>query len=169
MKKNEVKFVSKIFVLFSALSMSGCVSVALKKEPIVKSDKYTYQNPGSPFKKVDPDNADHAWRNSKTGNTIAVISECSTSRDPELSTLESESVQALSAVKISSSKEMIFNDREALRSTAEGTIDGVSVKIDVLNFKKSSCMYSLTYFGRSKGFQADQNEFENFLKGFSAQ
>jgi hypothetical protein len=159
----------KLFTLPICFAAMGCVSVGLQKTPIVKSDKYTFQNPNSAFKKVDPDNADYAWRNPKTGNTIAVISECSATKDPELGALESESIQALSSPKILSSKESTFNDREALRSVAEGTIDGVAVKIDVLNFKKSTCVYSLTYFGRLKSFGLDQVEFENFLKGFTAQ
>ena len=163
---------SKILQMFALMVLStavGCVSVGLKKEPVVKSDKYNFQNPNSPFSKVDPDNADHAWRNPKTGNTIAVISDCNPNRDPELMIMESESIQALHGAKVISSNYMNYNDREGLRSIAEGTVDGVPVKIEVLNFKKSACMYSLTYFGRSKGFSGDQSVFENFIKGFSAQ
>lgn len=161
--------VLKALMGLALLSSSACVSVSLKKEPIVRSEKYTYQNPSGNFKRIDPDNADHAWRNSKTGNTIAIISECSQTKDPELITLESESMEALSSAKILSSKTMAFNEREALRSMGEGNIDGVPVKIDVVNFKKSNCMYALTYFGKSTGFANDQTEFENFIKGFKAQ
>lgn len=167
--KPQASNILKMLMGLALLSLSACVSVSLKKEPIVRSDKYTFQNPSGNFKRIDPDNADHAWRNSKTGNTIAIISECSTSKDPELATLESESMEALSSSKILSSKTLNFNDREALRSVGEGNIDGVPVKIDVLNFKKSTCMYSLTYFGRSSSFANDQSEFENFIKGFKAQ
>lgn len=151
------------------LAITGCVSVALKKEPVIKSDKYTYSSPSGTFKKVDPDNADVAWRNPKTGNTIAVISECTANKDPELGTLENESISALTSPKVISSKTFTYNDREALRSQVEGLVDGVPVKMDVVNFKKSTCIYSLTYFGMSDGFAADQAIFDNFIKWFSAE
>lgn len=168
MNISMLKF-AKIIAVGIALGTTACVSVALKKEPVVKSDRYTYSAPSGIFKSVDPDNADVAWRNPKTGNTIAVISECTTVRDPELTTLENESLSALTSTKILSSNRMIYNDREALRSLAEGNVDGVPVKMDVVNFKKSTCIYSLTYFGMASSFASDKGEFETFVKWFNAQ
>ncbi len=110
-----------------------------------------------------------AWQNQKSGNTIAVLSECSETHDPTLSDLEEDMSQALTEPKITKTEALTFEGREALRSIIEGKVDGVPVKVDVLTFKKNSCSYTLTYMGRSQGFDKDHQAFENFLKGFKVQ
>ncbi len=158
-------FITSIF-LGLALLLSSCVSVNIKPKAAARSTEYKYQAPDSSFTKLDHDQTDLAWQNQKNGNTIAVLSECSENRDPSLNDLENEMLQVLSNTKISSTQNLVFEDREALRSVIEGKVDGIPVKVDVLTFKKNSCAYTLTYMGRANGFDKDQVVFERFLKGF---
>jgi hypothetical protein len=109
---------------------------------------------------------DLAWQNSKTGNTLAVLTECSETIDPSLKSLEGEMVQALDTPNTLKSENSVFEDRESLRSLVAGKVDGVPVKMDILTFKKNSCSYILTYMGKSEKFDQDHQIFENFLKGF---
>lgn len=115
---------------------------------------------------MDSDQADHAWQNQKTGNTIAVLTECSESRDPSLASIEGETINALTNPQKLKTSEVQFADRGGLRTLVEGQVDGVSVKMDVLTFKKNSCAYTLSYIGRSKNFEKDQSAFEQFLEGY---
>lgn len=163
-----MKFKKYFFILSPTLMLivSACVSVDFKPKAPRKSEDYRVTEPAKPFEKMKSDQADHAWQNPKTGNTIAVLSECSESRDPSLSSLEGETIQALHNLKILKTEELTFSSREARRSLVEGTMDGIAVKMDVFTFKKNSCSYTLTRVGRAKSFDKDQSAFEKFLKGF---
>ncbi|MEZ0392575.1 MAG: hypothetical protein ACAH59_10180 [Pseudobdellovibrionaceae bacterium] len=156
----------KFLLLSNLLLLIGCVNVDLKTESPTKSESYTFAEPAKPFQEMKDKQTDQAWLNPDTGNTIAVLSECSESRDPSLIALEGETIQALNSYQITESKELQFEARAARRSLAEGTVDGIPVKMDVLTFKKNSCAYTLTYVGRAKGFERDRSTFENFLRGF---
>ncbi|PIS10958.1 MAG: hypothetical protein COT73_06520 [Bdellovibrio sp. CG10_big_fil_rev_8_21_14_0_10_47_8] len=116
---------------------------------------------------MDSSGADISWQNPKSGNTIAIISECSEMKDPALSDLENDAAQAFSAAKVVQTTKETFSDREALRSQIQGTVDGIAVKMDILTFKKNSCNYSVTFMGRLRLFDLDHSAFEQFLKGFS--
>ena len=160
----------RAFIICILLSLplifAGCVSVNIKPKAPARSNEYKFQAPDSTFRKIDSEQADLAWQNEKSGNTIAVLSECSETKDPSLSDLESEMSQALNDSKVVRTQNTQFEDREALRSLLEGKVDGVAVRVDVLTFKKNSCSYTLTYMGRAQGFEKEQGVFENFLKGF---
>ncbi len=155
--------------LISALALPNfiaCVSVDLKPKAVTKSKSYQFQDPPKYFGKMESDQADFVWQNPKNGNTIAVLSECSETRDPSLSNLESETVNALTAPQILHTENVHFADRGALQSLVEGQVDGVNVKMEILTLKKNSCSYTLSYIGRSKTFEQDQKIFSQFLKGF---
>ncbi len=161
------------FSIYAAILLaliSGCISVSIKnKEASARSDKFRYSNPASPFEKISSEQADLAWQNSRSGNTIAVLSECSESKDSSLQTLEGETAQALSSYQVTKTNEIKFQGRDALRSNIEGLVDGISVKMSILTFKKNSCAYTLTYLGRAKGFEKDLPSFETFLQRFQAE
>jgi len=153
-------------LLTLALIFSACVSVNLKTNAPTKSEAYGFTNPPRPFFKMKSDQADHAWQNEKTGNTIAVLSECSESRDPSLTSLEGETIQALTNYQVAKTQELTYQARAARRTLAEGSLDGIPVMMDILTFKKNSCAYTLTYMGRASGFEKERSAFDNFLKGF---
>ena len=64
-----------------------------------------------------------------------------------------------------------YNNREALRSDAAGQLDGVKVKVNLLNVKKNFCSYTISMVSLQEK-EKDNNSvqvFENFLKGFKIQ
>lgn len=169
MKKHQTRhhrYLCNLIFIFSLMGTISCVSVDLKPKAPTKSEVYEYSEPKNPFEEMISDHADHAWQNQKTGNTIAVLSECSESRDPSLASIEGETINALTNPQKIKTNEIQFSSRGGLRTVVEGQVDGVTVKMDVLTFKKNSCSYTLSYIGRSKGFEKDQSAFEEFLKGF---
>ncbi len=170
--KREGKLQNKTlkYLIAFMVILSGCISVSIKnKDASTKSDKFKYTSPPSPFEKISSEQADLAWQNSHSGNTIALLSECSDSKDPSLQTLEGETIQALTGYQVTKTNNLKFEDRDAMRSEVEGVVDGISVKMNVLTFKKNSCAYTLTYLGRAKGFSKDISVFENFLQKFHAE
>ena len=158
-----------MMMLAILVAASACVSVNIKPKAGTKSKDYTYSEPRKPFQKLDQDPADVAWQSPESGNTIAVLSECSETRDPSLTSLEGETIQALNKYQVTKTVNFQYQGRDALRSSVEGSLDGIPVSMDVLTFKKNSCNYTLTYVGRTQGFEKDRPQFEEFLKGFQAQ
>ncbi len=138
----------------------------IKPQASKKSVVYKFLDPNKPFEKISNDQADHVWQNPKTGNTLAVLSECSESNDPSLHSIENDTINALGSGQVLKSNKEQFNDREALHTVSEGQVDGISVKVDTLIFKKNTCAYTLSYIARSKSFEADLATMENFRKGF---
>lgn len=163
MKHCKLSYLTTIFVLANLIA---CVSVDLKPKAPTKSKVYQYQEPQKQFKKMESDQADHAWQNARNGNTIAVLSECSESRDPSLSGIESETINALTNPEILHTENIQFAERGALRTLVEGQVDGVSVKMEIVTLKKNTCSYTVSYIGRSKTFETDRKVFDQYLKGF---
>jgi hypothetical protein len=156
-----------IFAL-ATVFLFGCVSVSLGNNKSKKAQDLKMQEPKSPFHSIKTDNADSAWQSDKTGNTIAVLSECNTPTDISLKSLESDSLTALSQIKIVNSEKLTFNNREAIQTVSEGKVDGVPIRLELLVFKKNYCNYTLSYVGRKASFDSERDFFEQFLKYFEA-
>ncbi len=149
-----------------ALFASACVSVELPSSKSRKSTDMIYKAPAAPFEELKSDSADKVWLSTRTGNTISFLSECENSADPSLKQLETDSFSALGSPEIESTAHMSFNGREALQSTATGSVDGVAIKLKLLVFKKNNCSYTLSYGGVAKNFSFELKHFDEFTQGF---
>lgn len=159
----------RLFAAVTALSIcSSCVSVNLPNSGSTKASGLNFSEPSSPFSKIKSEQVDYAWQSQKTGNTIAVITDCSAHSDTPLKSLENETLAALSDIKILSTEPGMFNGRESLMTSAEGKVDGVPVEISVLTFKKNACNYTLNYLGKKASFESEEKEFKKFVQGFKA-
>lgn len=151
-------------LLVLALILGGCVSVSITPTPVTKSKNFTFEEPESPYKKLEGESFDHSWQSLETGNTIAILSECGVGGDLPLGTIESEALSALSIKNIVDNKTMTFAQREARRTRAQGQLDGVNVEIEILTVKKNSCSFVMTYVARPKSFSQELKFFEKFLQ-----
>ncbi len=76
------------FILFSAVSLTACVSVNLAdSNESQKSKMVEFKAPAKPFADFKTDFVDQAWKNSKNGNSISFLSECNSAADPSLDTI----------------------------------------------------------------------------------
>lgn len=146
--------------------LCACVSVKLPSTNSARATEYDFEEPKSPFKKLKTENADHAWQSELTGNTIAVLTECNSRSNRSLQSLESESINAVNNPKIMETVSIDFNERQALQSTVEGSVDGVPVRLYILSFQKNSCNFTLTLMGRSSSTSKETSAFENFKREF---
>jgi len=146
--------------------MSGCVSVNLPLGKPAKAKDIALTEPAEPFAKFSTGAVDRAWQNKKNGNTIGYLTDCNPSDDLDLKALESEALSALNSLKVTAHDNFSFNDREAIRTTAQGQVDGVSVSMSLVIFKKNGCSFTLSYVGRSKVFQTNETDFTNFVERF---
>lgn len=156
-----------IFVLFGGLLLSGCVSVNIGPKQAGRSQGLRVENPADPFVAMKDSTADQAWQSTRTGNMIAYLSEC-----PEpamgLDILTSESLAVLKNNKVIDQKNKFFNGREALETRAEGSLDGIAMKMSTLVFKRNGCSFLITYAARKDHYADEEQIFVRFLEGFQA-
>lgn len=148
--------------------MGACVSVKLPSGTGTPAKDLKYNAPDSPFQEIKVNSGDKAWLSGATGNTISYLSDCNGNADPTLEQLQTDSLGVLDKLKISQSKTFDYNGREALRTLAEGEVDGVPVKTDLVVFKKNGCNFTITYGGVAKTFDSEKRTFEKFLESFKA-
>jgi hypothetical protein len=153
-------------IYFLVLLLGACVSVNIPTSSSVKAEGTTYTEPTAPFKPIKPQQLDKVWLSEKTGNTISYLSECENAMDPSLKQIEGESLSALGKLKIESSINANFNNRESLLTTASGDVDGIPAKIKLVIFKRNNCSYTLTYAGIEKNFSAELSNFDRFVESF---
>jgi hypothetical protein len=156
-----------LFFLFTTLHM-GCISVQMGPKKPEPARGVSFQAPGKPFVEISPPGADSAWQDKGSGNTISFSSTCHDSGDPSLDSIQSDLVGELDNPHILQSEHLTFNDRDALHSQVEGTVEGVKTRLELLVFKKNDCIYSLSYVAVSKSFATNQAQFKEFQTSFKA-
>lgn len=159
-----VKSIAALFTLTALLS--GCVSVQLPGGKSAKASNVVYQKPAGSFKSIDAENSDQAWQSSKSGNTLAYLSECQPAVESNLKTLEGESLSALTNSHVIKTDTKEYNGRESIYTLADGTVDGIPVSVALLVFKKNGCNFTMTYSGRRSMFSSEYSQFEAFKESF---
>ncbi len=61
---------------------------------------------------------------------------------------------------------MMLGGREALRTVAEGTLDGVDVILDTVVIKKNNCLFDFALVAHPQKHADAVNDFETFFQGF---
>jgi hypothetical protein len=157
-----------LLVIALGALFSGCVSVNIGGKKLEKSSDISFKAPTAPFTEFEAQGADSAWRNRKNGNSISFLSTCNDPTDPPLSTLQTEMLSTLDNVRVIRSETTSYNAREALSTEAEGMVEGIKTRLELLIFKKNQCIYTLSFVGVATRFGEDQDKFHEFLKTFEA-
>lgn len=150
------------------LGMGACVSVKLPSATGTPAKNVEFHTPEKPYQEIKVLTGDKAWLSSKTGNTISFLSDCNGTIDPTLQQLERESLAVFDKLMILQTKTIDFNGREALITQAQGEVDGVPVKTELIVFKKNNCNYTLSYGGVLKNFDTEKKYFDSFSESFKA-
>jgi len=154
-------------LLILGLTHVSCVSVNIGPKKAGRAENIRTSPPGNSFQSISETAADQAWQSQKTGNTISYLSECP---EPAMSLelLTSESLAVLKNNHVIEQKTKFFNGREALATRAEGTLDGIGMKMQALVFKRNGCSFLITYAARKDRFNDELHEFTQFLESFQA-
>lgn len=160
--------VLRILSLIPAFALASCVTVNLGGGKTTTAQGVSYSQPEKPFEEIKLKDADHAWQNKDNGNTISYLSTCNDPADPSLKAARGDFLASLNSLKIISESESEFNGREALATVAEGRVDGVLTKLELLLFKKNNCLYTLSYVALAKTFAENQEAYAKFSESFRA-
>ena len=156
-----------IGILIASL-LSGCVSVELGSDKTQKATGVKYSPPPAPFQQSAGTNVDAIWRNSKNGNAISFMSDCADTSDPSLQSIEQGVLSGIYPYTYQSQKDLSFEGRAARRIQVIGQVDGVESTVDLLIFKRNSCIYILSYVGLAQVHSENEKQFGDFTEGFHA-
>lgn len=165
---NSARLCLLIMTVLISFSLSSCVSVSLQKNESQPAKDVIFSEPISPFAEMKLNSADKAWLSKITGNTISYISDCLKNSDPSLEQMMNDSLSVLDNLKVLDQQSKPFNSRSSFFFVAEGSVDGIAVKMKVIVFKKNNCNYTLTYAGVKKNFDGELGYFEKFQSSFTA-
>lgn len=155
-----------VMTLLLTIFVSGCVSLKIGLSGPEKSTDMNFKNPPSNFVKLKAPDVDDSWTEKHNGNTISVLSECHDKPDPSLAQIQEGVMSEIEDASPLETEQITFNNRDAIHSIVDGTVDGVATRFELVIFKKSDCTYILTYAGVAKSFGDNQRDFERFVKGF---
>ena len=160
---------NKIYILFCFL-LTGCINLPFGGNQKIRSSTIAVTAPTTPYEKSDSKHVDQGWIHPKSGSTISYLSDCSDSPDVSLKQMEITALSGLYNLKIlEQSDNYFFSDRKALRTKAQGDVDGVVVNVELLVVKKNGCRYTFTLTGFPQTFTQAQSDFNQFLKGVRIQ
>ncbi len=157
----------RVWLFLSALSLLSCVSVKIQPADKVDiAENVDYQNPPYDFLIKENNSYDRLWIHRINGNSISYKSSCNDPLDPSLLVLRSTTLQGIDVHQIVHSSKTTYNSREALQEHVRASIDGIPIEIELMIFKRNKCSYILSYWGKSKNFSQNRNNFKEFLESF---
>jgi hypothetical protein len=111
-----------------------------------------------------------AFYNAEEKSTIETDSFCDASYDDaSLRVLTTHLYFGLKDKKVRWEKNLMLDDRGALRSVAEGKVDGVPIVLDTVVIKKDSCLFDFVLVSDPDKYPEAVPDFEVFFKGFKYQ
>lgn len=153
-----------IFFIFSNLA---CVSIDIPKNELKRSNTYSYKKPNSDlFKSKETPNLDILWVHANNGNSISILSDCSSNYDPSLKQIKNGITSGINNLETKSSNYKTYNKRKALFTHIIGDVDGVLSEFDLVIFKKDGCVYTLTYVATKNSYKATKQIFDDFVLNF---
>lgn len=161
----SMESLQRFLILAVAVLYAACVSVDLKPKH-VPAKNVRYEEPRKPFRRLHDDELANAWRNPATGNSISFFTNCDEGNDFGLKQLQQDALSALETRKILEEKSLRVGEQPALATVAEGSLDGVRVKMQILSFRKNGCSYSLSYVASPDRYSNDLSAFQSFIDGF---
>ncbi len=153
------------YLLISLLFFSGCISVELPGGKSKNSSTMSFETPQPEYDSYKLADADKAWIQKSSGNSISVKSACSDTSDVNPQAWLEGLIQDFEGQK-ETLTEFNFNNREAYASEFFTSIDGVENLVQVLTFNKNHCHYILTSASVKPHFDKARVEFKNFYNGF---
>jgi hypothetical protein len=132
-----MKLLTLLFIL------SSC-SFFIKGKDGPKSAKgslYSVQFDKSDWIKKKDKRSDYVFENSKDGRILLSNSFCDEFQEKPLDQLAIKTFSTIKNFKSSLSTYTTFNDREAYRVEGTGEVDGVQIKLHLLNTRRNNCYF----------------------------
>ncbi len=155
-----------IFTIAFPILMVSCVSTILKEKEPTFSKQINYKDPQVNFVKLNV-SVYPTWKNSKTGNVISIVSDCSENFSGTLTSLQQLIAGSIEEAKIMKQESITLQGKPALLYLTEGQLDGQPIAVRSISFKRKACGYVSALSGRPTSLAADLKAYESFNESFS--
>ncbi len=158
---------NKFFALLIILLISSCSSNDIDDGVYSKSISVSYrvtELARSPWKEVQNEGSDLALLNNKTKSFFLFNSACRKYESSNLTTLTASIFTGINDLTYIEKNKTIYQEREAILASAQGTIDGVVRFFRVMTTQKNNCIYDFALITTSKkNLDADTDDFNKFI------
>ncbi len=160
------QLVSTIIITLIPFLFVSCVSSLFKDSPPTFSSEVKFNKIPEGFVKTDT-SVYPSWKNSKTGNVIAIVSDCNENSQYKLSNLHQLIEEPLENIKVIKEETLILQSKPAFFRIIDAELDGLQIEIQSVSFKRKSCSYVSSLSGKLNNLNSDIELFEQFLNGLS--
>ncbi len=166
--KNLFHSIKDLLFLLTLLFQTGCIHFTVGDSTPQKASDFQYTEPSSPFVSMKKSDADLSWQSKKTGNIIALFSDCSKTSDKPLQLAFNDLLKSFDRLDNHKEETVFYNHREALQVELNGVIDGIAVFMNSILFNKNQCFYQISYSGLTQEKLSEASLFEKFKMEFKA-
>ncbi len=158
-----------LLVLWASGSIA-CGPTASLRDNLYRDEETAYRigSFATPWRRVQLDGADLAYRHAPTGAAVQLNSRCRRSDDVPLSALLGHLLIGFTDREVLREERIALDRREALHAVLDARLDGVPVRLGVYVLKKDGCVYDFTLVSASGQFGAVEAEFDRFVRDFHA-
>ena len=162
----KIQLITTFIIITVPIIFVSCISSLLKDKAPTFSSEIKFTAPAQPFVKTET-SVYPSWKNSKTGNVIAIVSDCNDISSNKLSTLHQLIEDSLDNVKSIKEETIALQNRPALLRVISAQLDGLQIEVQSISFKRKSCAYVASLSGKLNTLETDRPQFEKFINGFS--
>jgi hypothetical protein len=155
-----------LLVLISSAACLRSKGVLKDKGFQTRDTYYTIGEVPESWNRIGLRDADLAYVHRVDGSTLLINSNCTKTEDVPLLALTFHLLIGLTEQNILGHNTLQISGREALETTVEAKIDGVKRKMQILVFKKNSCVYDIVLSSLPEKFEENLVAYQSAVKGF---
>lgn len=114
--------------------------------------------------KQNEDRSDYVWTNQQDGRILLSNSFCQEFQDQPLEALATTTFKIVDNLKIKSQEYITLENREAYRLEGQGKVDGVPVRLMLVNTRRNNCYFDFVSINPTSSTVEEHADFEKFLK-----
>jgi hypothetical protein len=152
---------------FGGVKKTGKVVGYKQGRVITKKGFYQVGELPSSWNQINLDQAMVVFRNDGLKSSISTDAFCDQAYDDSaLNMLTKHLFAGLQDVKIIQEQPLMLNDRGALRTSIQATLDGLPVTVEIVVVKKNWCLFDFYLVSQPDKFEQTTKDFETFYQGF---
>ncbi len=171
LRKNKCLTMKQIYLpsIFFMIGLLSCSSFTGPVREDHKAQAYDIGSLNAPWKiqsQKKEDGPDKIFVSEQTGSVIAVNSLCDRYKDSSLRTLTKDLTRSYSDEEFVKQESLYVDEREALKTSVKGKMDGVPMESVYVVLKKNDCLFDFSLHAKDQLTDQERNDFDSFIAGF---
>jgi hypothetical protein len=163
-RTNLDEFMKQIFSICIFLIFGACTTDSGVYKKSSNYINYLVKNAPSPWSEISSEGSDYALFNHSSKSIFLFNSACRKNEGSSLQALTSSILSGIEEVEISESKNVRYQEREAIEVSASGKIDGIVRYFKIVTIQKNNCIYDYVLISTNlNNLTTDSIALKNFL------